>query len=107
MPTTTDVSPPPYFLTTHARVRMQQRGINREQLEQVLRFGRVVRAHGGVNFHVLGRKESRRYGLIDTDLPAAEGVHLLLSQEGVVITVYRTHELRKLRFKKQQNRRLH
>lgn len=100
-------SVPPYSLSTHAKVRMQQRGISREQLEQVLRFGRVVRAHGGVSFHVLGRKETQRYGLIDAHLPTAEGVHLLISPEGVVITVYRTHELRKLRFKKQQKRNFH
>lgn len=107
MPFTTDFSVPPYFLSTHAQVRMQQRGISREQLEQVLRFGRIVRAHGGVSFHVLGRKETQRYGLIDAGLRAAEGVHLLLSPNGVVITVYRTRELCKLRYKKQQMRNFH
>ncbi|SIQ71830.1 protein of unknown function [Janthinobacterium sp. TND4EL3] len=97
---TTDLPVQPYFLSTHAKLRMQQRGIDRNHIEQVLRYGRTVRAHGAAIFHVVGRKEIQRYGLIDPLLSAAEGVHLLLSAEGVVITAYRTHELRKLRLQK-------
>ena len=102
MQNTTNFDIPPYFLSTHAQVRMQQRGISRGQLEQVLRFGRIVRSHGGTSFHVLGRKEARRFEQVDAWLTAAEGVHLLVSKENVVITVYRTNELWKLRFMKQQ-----
>jgi hypothetical protein len=97
---TTDSLIQSYFLSDHARQRMQQRGIGRDQLEQALRYGRAVRAHGSATFHVVGRREVRRYGQLDPMLSAAEGVHLLLSAAGVVITVYRTHELRKLRLQK-------
>ena len=103
----TDFPVQPYFLSTHAKLRMQQRGIDRNHLEQVLRYGRIVRAHGATTFHVVGRREIRRYGLLDPGLSAAEGVHLLLSPEGVVITAYRTHELRKLRLKKSQKHCFH
>lgn len=107
MPATTNFPVPEYSLSTHAKMRMQQRGIGRNQLEHVLRYGRAVRAHGGASFYVLGRKETQRDGAHDADLLDAEGVHLILSAEGVVITVYRSHALRKLRFQKQHRRVTH
>lgn len=107
MSTNTHVSLPPYFVSTHAMVRMQQRGIDHIQLEQALCYGRMVRAHGGTRLHVLGRREAQRHGENGLNLSGAEGVHILMSEEGTVITVYRNHELRSLRLKKQHPRHFH
>lgn len=64
------------ILTEHARIRMQQRGIRAEALDELLEHGRVRRAPGGADLVVLGRR------------------YAILGRDGVVVTVgHRTRRL--------------
>lgn len=81
-----------FALTDHACLRMSQRGIRREQLSAVLRFGRC-RHTRGARFFFVGRKEICRYAREGLDLRSVENIHVLMaSRDDSVITVYRnTH----------------
>lgn len=96
-----------YSLSIHARMRMQQRGIPLSHLEQALRHGRTVRVQGGIRFRVLGRKEARRLVNAGLGPVAAEGVHVLLNEQGVVITIYRDQNFWKLREMKRPKPHFH
>lgn len=79
-------------LSRHAVIRSGQRGITAQDIEDVLTYGREVRSRGRNAFvYLVGRKE------IDAtpgvDLEHLEGVHVLLSLQGLVITVYHDREL--------------
>jgi len=84
-------------LTQHATVRMAHRGISFETIESVIEFGRVVYTRGAM-IHAIGRKEVERYQQEeDIDLSDCEGVQVVCSTEGTVLTVYRNHSFRGLR----------
>ncbi len=89
-------------IATHAAVRMQQRGISPAFVEAVLEYGRTVHARG-LTFRVIGRKEVVRYADLGLDLSRAEGVHVLLENDGAVVTTYRDHDLRKIRPSKRKH----
>lgn len=95
-----------YSLTTHAHQRMQQRHISPLVLEQVLLYGRKIRARGAT-FRVVGRKEVAHYAAAGIDLRAAEGVQVLLAGDGVVLTTYRNHDLRVIRPRKRRQSHHH
>lgn len=59
-------------LVPHALLRMQQRGIRPELVEQVLRYGRAIHARG-LLFRVIGRKEVAFFAARGINLRAAEG----------------------------------
>lgn len=84
------------MITDHAMLRMGQRGIKLEVLELILRFGREIRSKGAV-FYVLGKKEVQKYCQYVPKLKEMEGMQVLTSNEGVVITAYRNKNLRKVR----------
>lgn len=84
------------MITDHAMLRMGQRGIKLEVLELILRFGREIRSKGAV-FYVLGKKEVQKYCQYVPQLKEMEGMQVLTSNEGVVITAYRNKNLRKVR----------
>jgi hypothetical protein len=52
---------------------------------------------------VVGRKEVDKYKGMGIDLSKAQGVHVLLSTQGQVITTYRNHDLRNIRPKKRKH----
>lgn len=79
-------------LTTHAAVRMQQRGIRPAAVQAALIYGRRIHAKG-VTFCVLGRKEVQRGAEQGLDLQDLEGLQVLVSQDGAVVTVYRNRDL--------------
>jgi len=85
-----------YPISQHAELRMQQRHISPQVLEDVLRYGRLIYSRG-VAFRVVGHKEVERYAARGIDLRMAEGVHVLVGPDGGVITAYRNHDLRKIR----------
>lgn len=79
----------PFVVTDHASLRMSQRGIRRDQLAAVLRFGRCRHARGA-RFFFVGRKEVRRYAHQGLDLRSIENLQVLMAPQGdSVITVYR------------------
>ena len=83
----------PFVLTDHASFRMSQRGIGRDQLASVLRFGRC-RHTRGARFFFVGRKEVQHYARQGLDLRAVENVQVLMAPNAdAVITVYRNARL--------------
>ncbi|KXX65971.1 DUF4258 domain-containing protein [Marichromatium gracile] len=88
-PAQNDESSAPFVLTDHASLRMSQRGIRRDQLAAVLRFGRCRHTRGARYFFV-GRKEVRRYAGQGLNLRPLENLQVLMAPcSNAVITVYR------------------
>jgi len=85
-----------YQLSQHALDRMDARRLPAEAVRSVLAYGRAVWTRGAC-VHVIGRKEVRRYRRAGLDLAHYEGVHVVVSPEGTVLTVYRNRDLRGLR----------
>lgn len=83
-------------LTTHAAIRMNQRHISTKALELVLTYGRTIYSRGAT-YRVVGRKEVSSLAARGIDLRSADGLHVLLAQDGAVITAYRNHNLRRIR----------
>lgn len=83
-------------LTRHAVARMSQRGIPTEMITLVLYFGRVVFIRGAV-IHAIGRKEVERFRANNIDLSDCEGIQVVCSMDGAVITAYRNDDFRSLR----------
>jgi hypothetical protein len=84
-------------LTQHALMRMAHRNIASEIIESVIEYGRVVYTRGAM-IHAIGRKEVERYRQEeDIDLSDCDGVQVVCSTEGTVLTVYRNQSFRGLR----------
>jgi hypothetical protein len=90
------------LLSTHARQRASQRGLNPQELHFVLTFGRRL-FRTGIRFIFLGER----------DIPASyqrshghlTGATLLVSGDGTVLTVYKNPNGLKIIKKKSKNRR--
>lgn len=84
-------------LTQHATVRMAHRGIPSEVIETVIECGRAVFTRGAV-IHAIGRNEVEKYWREEgIDISGCEGVQVVCTMEGNIITVYRNHDFRGLR----------
>lgn len=83
-------------LTKHASIRMQQRGIRREDVDAALSYGRRIHAKG-LTFFVIGDKEVRRYLDKGIDLARIVGLQVLVSRDGSVVTTYRSRNLHAIR----------
>lgn len=82
-------------LTQHARVRMQQRGIGPEVIEDLLDYGRVVHDHRGAEIvffdHAARRRLAREQG---DEAIKRLGTYAVLGSNGQVYTVgHRTRRL--------------
>ncbi|GIW71168.1 MAG: hypothetical protein KatS3mg102_0710 [Planctomycetota bacterium] len=86
-------------LTRHAAVRMAQRGISRRGVELALDFGRE-RFVRGARIFVIGRREIERARRCGVDLADLEGLHVVVSHDGHILTTYRNRDLRGLRPKR-------
>lgn len=82
------VSPTP-AMTFHARQRSRQRGVSTRQIA-------LVRAHGrrhygrGATHYFFGRREAARHrALLGRETESLQGIVVVLSLDGDVITVYR------------------
>jgi hypothetical protein len=84
------------IMTHHAAARMTHRGIRTEVIELVMDYGRMVFTRGAVVF-AIGRKEIERYLKDGIDLSICDGVHIVCSIDGAVLTVYRNRSFRGLR----------
>ena len=82
-------------------LRSQQRCISRPTIDLVTTYGREIHTRGAT-FMVVGRKEVDKYKALGIDLSKAQGVHVLLSTGGQVITTYRNQDLRKIRPRKRK-----
>lgn len=84
------------IITRHAWARMSGRGISPKDLSTVLAYGRMVHVRGA-EIHAIGRREVDRYRPEGIDLSPLEGVQVVCSGEGAVITTYRDRDLKSLR----------
>jgi hypothetical protein len=83
-------------LTRHATARMTHRGVSDGAVETVIEYGRTVYTRGAV-IHAIGRREVEHYRQEDIDLSDCEGLQVVCSTDGAVMTVYRNHSFRGLR----------
>jgi hypothetical protein len=80
----------------HAELRESQRGISPKKILLAYKFGRIIHARRAT-YYVIGIKEIDKYGLIEPELKAMNGVQLVTSLNGTLLTVYRNKDLRKIR----------
>jgi hypothetical protein len=83
-------------LTAHAHRRMGGRWIRTGAIEAVLDYGRIVYTRGAV-IHAIGRNEIDRYARDGIDLAAYNGIQVVCSLDGMILTVYRNKDFRGLR----------
>ena len=92
------------LFTEHALKRMGKRGITIQSVFQVMSFGRVLYRRGATIF-VIGKKEVQYYQRDGVDLQEHEGIHVVVSRSGNVMTVYRNRALSRLRPRRRMPRR--
>ena len=83
-------------LSAHAEDQMDARSISVEALRRAVQYGRTSWTRGA-RIYAIGRKEVQYYRAHGIDLARYEGIHVVESAEGTVITVYRNRDLRGLR----------
>jgi hypothetical protein len=88
-------------LTKHAAERMSRRGLPAAAVSAALTYGRVVSIRGA-DIHAIGRREVEWYEREGTDLTRFEGVQVVCSPEGAILTVYRNRDFRGLRPRSQR-----
>ena len=88
-----------YDFSQHALKRMRGRGLPAEALRAALLYGRVIHVRDA-DHYVIGHREIRHYATQGIDLAAYEGVQVVCSTEGKIVTVYRNRDLSHLRPRK-------
>lgn len=83
-------------LSNHAWRRMNARRLSADDVVMVMAYGRVVYVRGAA-IHTIGRQEVRRYARQGVDLADHEGIQVVCSPDGVIMTVYRNRDLSRLR----------
>ena len=84
------------ILTPHAQKRMTGRRISETALSAVIDYGRVVYTRGA-KIYVIGRKEVTTFLRKGVQLADFEGIHVVCSPDGAIMTTYRNRNLRGLR----------
>jgi hypothetical protein len=93
-----------YSLTRHAWERMSGRGLSPAAIRLVLNYGRAVHIRGAT-IYVVGRREVEDYRQDGIELSSAEGVQVVCTESGSILTAYRNRDLRGLRPSSRRNRR--
>lgn len=70
------------------------------------KYGRVIHSRRAV-YHVIGNKEIKKYGDIEPELKKMNGIQLVMSSKGTVLTTFRNKDLRKVRPYKHNHKHLH
>jgi hypothetical protein len=86
----------PRILTKHAAERMSTRSLHTPAVTAAIAYGRVVHIRGA-QIHAIGRREvgwCRRDGI---DISRFEGVQVVCSADGTILTVYRNSDFSGLR----------
>ena len=85
-----------YGITTHAQVRMSQRGISKDAMAVVLQYGRRVHARN-VIVYFFGKKEMKRYLKPNQNASkwtAFRDIHVLVSpSDDTIITTYKNQDI--------------
>ena len=93
-------------LSQHAEERMDARSIGAEAIEGVIGCGRVVYVNKA-RIYFVGRREVRQHAKLGIDISAWEGIHVVTSLSGVVVTTYRNSDIRHLRPRRPRRREHH
>ena len=87
-------------VTSHARARMQQRGIGAEALDILLSYGREAYDHHGAVILYMDKAAQRRLASASVEKNPARrlaGLYAVLSRHGQVITVgHRTRRINRV-----------
>ena len=81
----------------HAVKRSSQRGIKPRHVANILKFGRKKHQNGAV-YYSIGRREVDKYKSICPGLKEMNGMHLVTSLNGAVITLFRNKDFRLIRY---------
>lgn len=90
-----------YALTLHAKQRMGMRGFSISDVNLVLLYGRRIHVRGAV-IHAVGRKELVQCAEFGIDLSSMDGLQVVCSNTGSIMTVYRNRDFRGLRPKRRR-----
>ncbi len=93
-----------FTLTHHAKERMAMRGLRADAIDAALAYGRVVYVRG-TDIYAIGRKEIARYAEEGIDLSAYDGVQVVVTTNGAILTVYRNRSFNGLRDRRTYRRR--
>ena len=85
-----------FTLTKHAEKRMATRGLRADAVDAVLAYGRVVYIRGA-DIYAIGRREVAFYSSEGIDLSAHEGIQVVVTSGGHIMTVYRNRNFTGLR----------
>lgn len=83
-------------LTTHASKRMCGRRMSMTEVDFVLSYGRCTHVRGA-DIYALGRREAARLKAKGIDASALQGIQVVCSTDGAVLTVYRNNDFRGLK----------
>lgn len=86
----------PLPLTKHAQARMHQRRLSDEAVSVVMIYGRLSRVRGA-EIYAVGRKEVEHYRSEGVDLRSFQGVQVVCSTGGAILTAYRNNDFTGLR----------
>lgn len=75
-------------LTNHAVRRSSQRGIKTKHIANLLKFGRKNYQNGAI-YYSIGNNEIERYKNICPALKEMNGMHLVSSLTGNIVTIFR------------------
>jgi hypothetical protein len=95
-----------FRLTQHAWERMGARGFSSEKINKVLSFGRVIHTRGA-SIYVIGRKEINHYENQGINLNGLNGVQVICTKGGAIMTMYRNRDFRSLKPRSRTPHRLH
>ena len=87
---------PSFTLSNHARSRLFSRGVSMQALRAALRWGRRIRSHGD-HCYRLDRRSVARARRNGVRVDAHEGTTVILTQGGVVRTIWRNRSPRRVR----------
>lgn len=93
-----------YDVSRHAWQRMSGRGLSPEAIRRVINFGRFAYVRGAT-IYAVGRKEVERFERDGIDLSDVEGIQVVCSDSGVIMTAYRNRDFRGLRPRRRHARR--
>ena len=85
-----------YNLSVHATSRMFGRSFSPQAIEKALTYGEPVYDRGGLIFRI-GKKQIKQCQNFGEDLSDLEGLHIVCSPDGHILTVYRNRDFRTLR----------
>tara|TARA_R110002124_G_scaffold232843_1_gene397899 strand:+ start:426 stop:752 length:327 start_codon:yes stop_codon:yes gene_type:complete len=90
----------------HAKLREDQRGITEKQITLAFQYGRIIHARRAT-YYVVGKKEIDKHSAVEPALKEMNGIHLVVSSNGTLLTVYKNKDLRKIRPSKHRHKHLH